>query len=245
MRTRNPAFRSTVASDIVDALPGAETMTVRGTVHKTAALAILVFTSALWSWYQVRTGSPAAPAILGVGLLGGLVTAFATIFKRTWAGALSPAYALFEGLVLGGISALLEAAYPGIAFQAVGLTFGTLFAMLALYSTGVVRATAKFKLVVISATGAVCLLYIASMVLGLFHLRVPFLHESTPLGIAFSAVVVVIAAMNLVIDFDFIDQAAAQGAPKYMEWYGAFGLLVTLVWLYMEVLRLLSKLRRR
>src|SRR5262249_23137872 len=129
MRTRNPAFRSPVVTDV---LPGTETMTVRGTVHKTAALAILVLTSALWSWSQVRAGSPAVPAILGIGVLGGLGTALVTIFKKSWAGALSPAYALLEGLVLGGISALLEISYPGIAFQAVGLTFGTLFAMLAL-----------------------------------------------------------------------------------------------------------------
>ncbi len=242
MRTRNPAFRTTPFADLAT---GTEVMTVRGTVHKTAALTLLVLTSAIWSWSQVRSGSPAVPAILGIGLLGGLAMAVVTIFKRSWAGVTSPVYALLEGLVLGAISAMFETSYPGIAIQAVGLTFGTMFAMLALYSTGLVRATQKFKIMVMSATGAVCLLYIASMVLGFFGHRIPFIHESGPLGIAFSAVVVVIASLNLVIDFDFIETAAAQGAPKYMEWYGAFALLVTLIWLYMEVLRLVSKLRRR
>jgi uncharacterized YccA/Bax inhibitor family protein len=242
MRTRNPAFRNTTFTDLATTT---ETMTVRGTAHKTAALAILVLTSAIWSWSQVRAGSPAVPAIMGIGLLGGLVMALVTIFKRSWAGVTSPVYALLEGLVLGALSAFFETSYPGIAMQAVGLTFGTMFAMLALYSTGLVRATQKFKIMVMSATGAVCLLFIASMVLGFFGHRIPFLHESTPLGVAFSAVVVVIASLNLVIDFDFVETAAAQGAPKYMEWYGAFALMVTLIWLYMEVLRLLSKLRRR
>ncbi|MEA2692561.1 MAG: hypothetical protein QOJ16_1948 [Acidobacteriota bacterium] len=242
MRTRNPAFRDTAFTGLATS---AEAMTVRGTVHKTAALAILVLTSAIWSWSQVRAGSPATPAIMGIGLIGGLAMAVVTIFKRSWAGVTSPVYALLEGLVLGALSALFESSYHGIVAPAVGLTFGTLFAMLALYSTGLVRATQKFKIMVMSATGGVCLLYIASMVLGLFGHRIPFIHESGPLGIGFSAVVVVIAAMNLVIDFDFIETAAAQGAPKYMEWYGAFALLVTLIWLYMEVLRLLSKLRRR
>ena len=242
MRSRNPAFRDSVLTQLE---VGAETMTVRGTAHKAAALTILVLTSAIWSWGQMRSGAPTAPLIMGVGLFGGLILALVTIFKRSWAGVTSPAYALFEGLVLGGLSAIFETSYPGIVVQAVGLTFGTLFAMLAVYSTGLIRATERFKIGVVAATGGVCLLYLGSMILGLFGRHVPFLHESSPLGIAFSVVVVIIAALNLVIDFDFIERAAAAGAPKFMEWYGAFGLLVTLVWLYMEVLRLLSKLRRR
>jgi uncharacterized YccA/Bax inhibitor family protein len=242
MRTRNPAFRDTTFTALS---PAVETMTVRGTVQKSAALTILVLTSAIWSWGQARAGAPTVPAILGLGLLGGLAVALVTIFKRSWAGITSPVYALLEGLVLGALSAFFEVSYPGIVVQAVGLTFGTLFAMLALYATGLVRATQKFKVMVMAATGGVCLLYLGELVLRFFGRSIPFLHESSPLGILVSAVIVCIAALNLVIDFDFIEKAAEAGAPKYMEWYGAFGLLVTLIWLYMEVLRLLSKIRGR
>jgi uncharacterized YccA/Bax inhibitor family protein len=148
-------------------------------------------------------------------------------------------------LFLGGISAKLEAVFPGIVIQAVGLTFGTLFGLLMAYKSGLIKATENFKLGVVAATGGIMLLYFVSIVLSFFGIGIPFIHSSGTFGILFSLFVVVVAALNLVLDFDFIEQGAEQGAPKFMEWYAAFGLLVTLVWLYLEILRLLSKLRSR
>jgi uncharacterized YccA/Bax inhibitor family protein len=182
---------------------------------------------------------------LGIGALGGFVVALVTIFKKSWAPALSPVYAALEGLALGSISAIYEARYPGIVFQAVALTIGTLATMLIAYKTRAIKATENFKLGVVAATGAIALVYVMSAVLGLFGINVGFMHSAGWLGIGISLLVVFVAALNFVLDFDFIEKGAEQGAPKYMEWYGAFGLLVTLVWLYLEILRLLSKLNRR
>jgi uncharacterized YccA/Bax inhibitor family protein len=184
------------------------------------------------------------PFLLG-GAIGGFIVAMVTIFKKTWAPVTVPIYALLEGLFLGAISAMFEQMYPGIVIQAVGLTFGTLFALLFAYKSGLIKATENFKLGVVAATGAVALIYMASIVLSFFGTSIPYIHESGTIGILFSLAVVVIAALNLVLDFDFIETGAERGAPKYMEWYGAFGLLVTLIWLYLEMLRLLSKLNSR
>jgi len=184
------------------------------------------------------------PYILG-GAIGGLVFAIATIFKKEWAPVTAPMYALTEGFFLGAISAIFEHRFPGIVMQAVMLTFGTLFALLFAYRSGLIKATENFKLGVVAATGGIALVYLASIVLSFFDIRVPFIHESGVIGIGFSLFVVVIAALNLVLDFDFIESGVEQKAPKYMEWYGAFGLMVTLVWLYVEFLRLLSKLQSR
>ena len=180
------------------------------------------------------------------GALGGFVVALVTVFKKTWAPLSAPVYALLEGLFLGGISAVFERSYPGIAVQAISLTFAVMFVMLLAYKFGVIRATRGFKLGVIAATGGIALVYVVNMVMSLFfHTNMAFLYSSTPLGIGISLVIVVIAALNLIIDFDMIETAARMGAPKYMEWYGAFGLMVTLVWLYLEILRLLGKARNR
>ena len=157
----------------------------------------------------------------------------------------TPLYAAFEGLLLGGLSLVFEARYPGIVINAVGLTLGTLAVLLLAYSSGLIRPSENFKLGVVAATGAVALLYFVSMVMGFFGKTIPFIHDSGPIGIGFSLFVVGLAALNLVLDFDFIERGAAMGAPKYMEWFGAFGLLVTLVWLYVEILRLLAKLQDR
>jgi uncharacterized YccA/Bax inhibitor family protein len=180
-----------------------------------------------------------------VGVLGGFGAAIATAFRPTWAPITTPIYAALEGLALGAISLVFETRYPGIAGQAVFLTFGTLGALLVAYRSGVVRATEKFKLGVLAATGGIALLYFVDIVMGFFGTSIPMIHGATPLGIGFSVVVVVIAALNLVLDFDLIESGAARGAPKYFEWYGAFALLVTLVWLYLELIRLLSKLNER
>ena len=178
------------------------------------------------------------------GLFGGLVVAMITIFKARWAPRTAPLYAVLEGLALGGISAMFEARFPGIVIQAVGLTFGTLFALLFAYKSRLIRATENFKLGVFAATGGIALVYVVSIVGGLFGWLMPVIHESGTLGILFSLFVVVVAALNLVLDFDFIERGEGV-APRYMEWYAAFGLIVTLVWLYLELLRLLAKLRER
>jgi uncharacterized YccA/Bax inhibitor family protein len=186
----------------------------------------------------------AAVSWLLIGLVGGTITAFIIIFKKEWAGPLAPLYAACEGLTLGAISAFFERRYPGVVVQAVMLTMGVLATMLIIYRTGAIRATDGFKRGVIAATGAVCLVYLATLVMRAFGVPVTFMHSSGWLGIGISMVVIVIAALNLVLDFDLIEKGAANGLPKYMEWYGAFGLLVTLVWLYLELLRLLGRLRR-
>ena len=166
--------------------------------------------------------------------------------QEHWSPITAPIYALLEGLFLGGISAFFEKSYPGIAVQAIGLTFGVLFVLLLAYKTGLVRATRGFKLGVIAATGAIALVYLANIVMGaFFHSQISILYSRTPLGIGISVVVVIIAALNLVLDFDMIETGSRMGAPKYMEWYGAFAMMVTLIWSYLEILRLLSKTRRR
>lgn len=242
MRTANPALNPNTFTGTRDI--GGESMTLQGTVNKTGALLLCLFAAAAWTWSRAGAGEEIGPWIL-IGALGGFVTALVTVFKKNWSPVTAPVYALLEGLVIGGISALLEQQFHGIAMQAAGLTFGTLFCLLLAYTSGVIRVSENFKLGVVAATGGIMLVYLASMVLGLFGHAIPFIHDNSPIGILFSLFVVGVAAMNLVLDFDLIESAARRGAPKYMEWYGAFALMVTLVWLYVEMLRLLSKLRSR
>ena len=244
MRTANPAL-NTSTFDKFDVYESSQTMTLEGTATRTGILLVLAVGTAAFSWNQFEAvGQAAMPWLFG-GLIGGLILAIVTVFKQQWAPVTAPLYALAEGLFLGVISAMYNLMfYPGIVLQAVCLTFGTLFMMLVAYRTGWIRATEKFKMGVVAATGAVFLVYVISWIMSFFVAGNP-LWASGPIGIGFSLVVVVIAALNLVLDFDFIDQGVARGAPKYMEWYGAFGLMVTLVWLYIEILRLLSKLNSR
>jgi uncharacterized YccA/Bax inhibitor family protein len=239
-RSGNPVLKADTFSSRAAA---GEAMTVEGTVNKTAlALGILVVMAAV-AW-NTRLGF-VAPGLLFVLALLGLGIAILTVIRKGAAPYTAPLYAAVEGLLLGGISALFEAMYPGIVFSAVSLTIGTLVGLLAAYRSRMIRATENFKLGVVAATGGIFLVYVVTMVLGLFGVRVPLIHESGPVGIAFSLFVVVIAALNLVLDFDFIEQGAASSVPKYLESYAAFGLLVTLVWLYIEILHLLAKLRGR
>jgi uncharacterized YccA/Bax inhibitor family protein len=243
--TGNPTLNQNTFTE-VSAVESSGAMTVRGTVMKTAILLGLVLLSASYTWNQYfsdPTGSMSGWAT--VGGLGGFAIAMVTIFKKTWAAVTAPLYAIFEGLFIGAISAIMQAHYGPIVIQAVLCTFGTLAALLAAYQTGIIRATDNFKRGVIAATGGIAIAYFVSMILGFFHIQVPFIAGGGALGIGFSIFVVIIAALNLVIDFDFIEQGAKAGAPKYMEWYASFSLLVTLVWLYLEILRLLSKLSRR
>jgi uncharacterized YccA/Bax inhibitor family protein len=186
--------------------------------------------------------SVAGPAIM-LGTLGGFIFAMITAFKKEWAPVTAPIYALLEGLALGGISAVFNLRFHGIAFQAVGLTFGTLFVLLLAYKSGLVRATQKFRLGIMAATGGIMIFYVVQMLLGFFGFNFASLNGSGTLSIGISLFIVAIAALNLVLDFDFVEQGVSSGAPKYMEWYAAFGIMVTLVWLYLEILRLLAKTR--
>jgi len=253
LRSSNPVLKSksfggfaqpTEAPGAASAVRG-ETMTIPGTVNKTAILLALVVVAGLWPWKLMEVDPAAAMSWLWIGMVGGLVTALVIIFKNDWAGPLAPLYAACEGLALGAVSAFMERRFPGIVFQAVVLTLGTLATMLVIYRTGAIKATNGFKRGVIAATGAICLVYLVTMAMRAFGMPVSFLHATGPLGIGISMVIVVIAALNLVLDFDLIEKGVKNGAPKHMEWYGAFALLVTLVWLYLEILRLLSKINRR
>jgi len=219
-------------------------MTLSGTANKTGLALFILLIVASYVWNR-GAEDPALQLWIIVGVVAGLILAIATVLKKTWAPFTTPLYAAAQGLALGGISVVFEARYPGIVSQAVFLTFGTLAALLLAYRSGLIKATENFKLGVVAATGGIALLYLLSFILGFFGMNVPLIHSSGTYGILFSAFVVVIAALNLVLDFDFIETGVERGAPKYMEWYGAFGLLVTLVWLYLEILRLLAKLQGR
>ena len=249
MRTANPALNSSTF-DTFDgyAIERSDAMTLQGTANKTGMLLVLLTASAGFSWVQLRQAGgfqAVMPYFVG-GLAASLIAAITLWFKRDWAAILAPIYAVGEGLVLGILSAVFEAKFQGIVFQAVCLTFGTLFSLLTAYRTGLIKPTENFKLGVFAATGAVALLYLVNMIMHFCGMGgVSFLHGSSWMAIGINGVIVVIAALNLVLDFDFIEAGVKHGAPKYMEWYAGYGLLVTLVWLYIEILRLLSKIYSR
>jgi uncharacterized YccA/Bax inhibitor family protein len=253
-KTSNPALGTKTFEEMARSQYGsgdvAARMTLNGTVNKTGILLVCAIATAGWTWFQFMQThliADVAPEIM-IGLIGGFICALVTIFKKEWSPVTAPAYALLEGLVLGGISAVFELRYPGIAIQAVGLTFGTLFVMLFLYRTGVIKVTDKFRMGVVAATGGIALFYLVAFLLSFAGIRLNGANGvfgAGLIGIGFSLLVVGIAALNLVLDFDFIEKGVQVGAPKFMEWYGAFGIMVTLVWLYLEMLRLLSKFSRR
>lgn len=248
MATSNPVFTETTFNNLERISENTERMSLMGTVHKTFLLLLLCLLSAgyVWSIYYKAGENPAGTlGWMAVGGIGGLVLAFATIFKKEWAPITAPLYAFMQGLLIGGISAVMENAFPGIIIQAVLLTFGTLLAMLFVYQSGLIQVTDKFRLGVAAATGGVLFVYLASFVLGLFGFDTSMIFGNSWSGILFSVFVIIIAALNFVVDFDFIEQGIARQAPKYMEWYGAFGLMVTLIWLYIEFVNLLSKARSR
>lgn len=254
-RTSNPALGNHVFEEARNqASPSDRPMTIAGTVNKTAILLGLALITAMWAWNVTFPGSAtmavdALPSPPGWLLIGapfiGFIVAIVTIFKREWAPITAPIYALAEGLFLGTISAMYEVQFPGIAMQAAFGTLATLCGLLLAYRSGYIKATENFKLGIFAATAGIGVLYLLSFVMGMFGVNIPYIHENGLIGIGFSLVVVVIAALNLVLDFDFIENGEEAGAPAYMEWYGAFGLMVTLVWLYIEMLRLLAKLRSR
>ncbi len=247
MRTSNPALQPATFSHLGYAARG-ESMTVQGVVNKTAILLFLTLATAGWTWMKFFQSGMVASSVSGwmmLGLISGFVLALVTVFKKEWAPVTAPFYALAEGFFLGGISATFEASYPGIVIQATGFTFGTLASLLLAYRSGYINVTENFKLGVVAATGGIALVYLSSIILGFFGVNLSFITGSGAMGIGFSLFVVVIAALNLVLDFDLIQQGASRGAPKYMEWYCSFALMVTLIWLYVEFLRLLSKARER
>ncbi|KAA3613875.1 MAG: hypothetical protein DWQ05_16500 [Calditrichaeota bacterium] len=244
MRGSNPIFNSQKFGARVHAVDESAVMTIQGTMNKTMVLLFLAFFAAAFTWEQYFSGNE-SPGLLMFGLFGGLIAAMATIFKPNWSPISAPIYAILEGLFLGGISAMYAHMYAGIVFQAVGLTFGVMFVMLFLYRSGTIKVTEKLRSGVIAATGAIALFYFASIILGFFGIGVPLLHSNGLFGVGFSLVIIGVAAFNLLLDFDFIENASREGMPKFMEWYAGFGLMITLVWLYLEMLRLLAKLQSR
>lgn len=238
-------FKDTILDQVVT---HENTMTVRGTLNKFGFLFLMVMGTAFYSWKEFAGGGNVQPLIL-IGAIGGFLVAIVIMFKKEWSPYLAPAYALLEGLFVGAISAYYNEAFaakaPNLIINAVGLTFGVAIAMYLLYSFKVIKATEKFRAIIITATAGIAVFYLITWVIGFFGIHIAFLHEGSAMGIGFSVFVVAIAALNLILDFDMIEKGSELGAPKYMEWYGAFGLLVTVVWLYLEILRLLSKLSSR
>lgn len=250
-KTSNPVFKERVFHR--DYTSASEVMTVNGTVNKTALMLLLVIASAVFTWnkfFDAVASNPEAglssvmPWVV-VGGIGGFITVLVTVFRPQSSGISAPVYAVFEGLLLGGISAIFESMYTGIVMRAVALTLAVFAAMLFFYRSGIIKVTQKFMMGVFAATMGIALVYLVSFIAGFFGANLGFLYGNSNFSIGFSLLVVGIAALNLVLDFSFIERAAESGAPKYMEWYGAFGLMVTLIWLYLEILRLLSKLASR
>ena len=245
MRTANPALNDNIFNQVGHVYQADDKMSIQGTVNKTILLLFITMLVAAFTWYLARVDSNSTKVLMGLGGFLGVIMALITCFKPTWSPTTAPIYCLFEGLFLGGFSAFINAAYPGIPLLAVSLTFGILFSLLMAYKSGWIQATENFKLGVAAATGGVFLVYLVSFILNFFGGGIPFIHSSGLIGIIFSMFVVGIASLNLVLDFDFIEQGAEGGAPRYIEWYAAFGLMVTLIWLYIEIVRLLVKLRGR
>lgn len=239
MRTGNPTLSTKTFQQAGRAVPGEGAMTVSGTINKTAALFLILLLGASISWYQPL------PLFIWGGAIGGFIIAMVTIFKKQWAPVTAPVYAGLEGLFLGGISLQYANMYDGIVFNAILLTIGVFAAMLMTYQSGLIKVTQQFRMGVVAATGGIFLVYLASIVLSFFGVNISLIHGDGIMGIGFSLIIVGVAALNLVLDFDMIEKGAESNAPKYFEWYTSFGLMITLVWLYIELLRLLSKLQRR
>ncbi|ANI89553.1 hypothetical protein A9P82_09770 [Arachidicoccus ginsenosidimutans] len=250
-KSSNPAMSEKVFGNATQQYDTTEgVMTVAGSAGKFAFLLLMVMAGAFYSWsLYAKSEISQMQTWMMVGAIAGFICAMIISFKPKTAKYIAPLYGILEGLFLGGVSAVFNdmfaQSYPGIVMQAVGLTFAVAVSMLALYAFRIIKVTDKLRSVIISATVGVLLFYGIAMILSLFHVNLPFMYNSSALGIGISLVVVAIAALNLLLDFDMIERGSQMGAPKYMEWYGAFGLLVTMVWLYMEILRLLSRFAGR
>lgn len=246
MRTSNPVMTGRIFEKAAHTGEVSREMTINGTINKVGLMLLLTIAAAAYTWRMVTGMDPGNAGTYAIGgAIGGFILALITVFRPTASPVTAPIYAILEGLFLGAISAIVNAAYPGVAFQAVLLTFGTLFTMLLLYRSGRIRATPRFRRGVFMATGAVFFAYLLSWISSLFGMNMGFLHSGGTLGIVINLVIIGVAALNLILDFDFIEKGAQMRAPKYMEWYGAFGLMVTLIWLYIEFLRLLARVAGR
>tara|TARA_B100000029_G_scaffold165391_1_gene161556 strand:+ start:288 stop:1031 length:744 start_codon:yes stop_codon:yes gene_type:complete len=239
LRSGNPALTKNTFKNIT--FSDQDRMTLEGTVNKTIIALMLLLFSASYTYSNANT------SLIWFGFIAGFILALVTIFKKQWAPYTVPLYAIFEGLALGGISYIYTNMYTGIVQQAIFLTFGIFGSLLFAYKTRLIKPTENFKLGIFAATGGIFLVYFISFIMSFFGGGLSIMNpmNSSLMSIGFSLFVVVIASLNLVLDFDFIEEASEQGAPKYMEWYGVFGLLVTLIWLYLEILRLLAKLNSR
>jgi len=242
-RTSNPALNSNTfkSSTNGSALFIDNTMTIQGTVDKTAISLVLLIIAAYYTY------SSGTESMIMIGSIGGLIVALITIFKKKWSPFTVPIYAVLEGLALGSISYIYNLQYSGIVLQAISITIFVLFSLLFAYRSKIIKPSENFKLGLFAATGGIFLLYLINFIMSFFDSGISLLssNNSSILSIGLSFGIVIIAALNLVIDFDFIEEGSEKGAPKYMEWYGAFGLLVTLIWLYLELLRLLAKMKNR
>lgn len=246
MRSSNPTFNKKIFSNYAFDTADSGVMTVQGTINKIAIMLLLIVGAASFTWNRFfEMGSQAVTPWIAVGAFGGLILAFIIVFNKKMANILAPIYAVFEGLFLGAISATFASIYEGVVLRAVMLTFGVLFSMLFLYKSRIIKATNKFRTGVVMATMGIAAAYFFSFILSLFGLNMGFMYGGGSMGIIISLFIVGVAALNLILDFDFIEQGAQTGLPKYFEWYGAFGLIVTLVWLYLEILRLLAILSGR
>jgi uncharacterized YccA/Bax inhibitor family protein len=246
-KSGNPALNKKTFAEVGTINVGENEMTLEGTVHKASFLLLLVIASALYTWntFLITRDFSSVGQLVAFGCIGGFVVGLITVFNKPFSPYLSPVYAVLQGLSLGGLSAAMDDRYPGIVIQALFLTFGIFAVLLIIYKLKIIEASENFKLIVTSATAGLALYYLASFGLSFAGVDLPFIHENDMGGIIFSLFAVVLASLNLVVDFDFIEQGAKSKAPKYMEWYGAFGLMVTIIWLYLEILRLLAKSRSR
>ena len=240
-RSSNPALSEKRFKNFAADYTQEEAMTINGTLNKTFLLFLLVLVSASLTWKMAFQGAMPT-GLMAVGGIGGFIVAIVTIFKQRWAPFLAPIYAVLEGLFLGAISAMFAAVFEGIVLKAVLITFGILFTMLFIYRTGLIKVTEKFKFGLMAAMGGIIVMYLMSFVLGMFGISMTFLHDGGTLSIVISLAIVVIASLVLLWDFDTIEKTATAGAPKYMEWYMGFSLMLTLVWLYLEVLQLIALL---
>jgi uncharacterized YccA/Bax inhibitor family protein len=251
MKTSNPTLNQRIIRDFSFQAESAGTMTLQGTINKISIMLLLVVAGAAFTWSKffnaadIESGMAAVQGWILLGGIGGFILALITTFKKEKAGIFAPIYAVFEGLFIGAISAFFEFQFPGLVLRAVMLTFAVLFALLFAYKSGVIKVTDKFRAGVFAATAGIAVAYLVSFILGLFGMNMNFMYGGGTFGIIISLIIVGVAALNLVLDFDFIEKGSQAGLPAYFEWYGAFGLMVTLIWLYMEILRLLSMLSRR
>lgn len=246
LKSSNPTLQEkSYEGTIFQGMTGEETMTVKGTMNKFGFLVLMMVGSTVFSWSQYEKGSDPMPLML-IGVFGGLALAIVMIFKKTWSPYLAPAYGIMEGLFVGSVSAMYNDRYPGLPTQAVALTLLVTLVMYLIYRYRIIKVTGKFRMVIVIATAAVGIFYLIQWVtfLAMGSSIGSFTNAATPLGIGFSIVVVCLAAFNLLLNFDTIEKGVEVKAAKYMEWYSAFGLLVTVVWLYLEILRLLSKFNR-